>query len=298
MPQRELTVGELPATLTLPEGAVRGGLVPLHPASDGSRRQFLFEHLADTLAPRGVAVLRHDRRPSPGGRDVPFAMQADDALSALAVLRAQPDVGSAPLGLWAWSQGAWAAALAASRSSEVAFLILLAACGVSPAEQMRYATAEQLRRNGHGGDEALRELAELRGALEDSVRDRSRLEASQAVIDRYADRRWFPLACVPRTLDPDADWPDMDFDPAPILASVDCPVLLFYGEEDEWTPIEPSIAAWQRAAEEAGNDELTVVRIPGADHAPTFGGSHDPGTISPAYTQAMTEWMEHRLDGR
>jgi uncharacterized protein len=279
MPERELTV---------PEGRVRSGLVPLHPASDGSRRQFLFKHLVDTVVPRGVAVLRFDRRSSPSGEDVPFAVQAEDALEALAALRSE--VGGVPLGLWAWSQGAWAAALAAANSSDVSFLVLLAACGVSPALQMRYGTAEQLRRNGHGDDAALAELLELRTALEEAVRDRSRLDASQAVVDHYADRPWFPLAYVPRTLDPSADWPDMDFDPAPILAAVRCPVLLFYGEEDEWTPIEPSIAAWERA----GNPELTVVRLAGTDHAPTFGGVHERTAVSPAYTQALVDWLERR----
>jgi hypothetical protein len=294
MPERELTLadGELPATLTLPDGDVRKGLVPLHPASDGSRRQFLFEHLAETLVPRGVAVLRFDRRPSPTGGDIPFQVQAVDALHALRLLREQPEAGSVPLGLWAWSQGAWAAALAASRSSEVAFLVLLAACGVSPAVQMRYGTAEQLRRRGYDGD-ALRELAELRTALEDALRDRSRLEAAQTVVDRYADRPWFPQAHVPRTLDPSAEWPDMDFDPAPILASLGCPVLLFYGEQDEWTPIEPSIAAWERAT-----GPVTVVRLAGADHAPTLGGVHDLDAVSPAYTQALTEWLDARLSER
>ena len=300
MPERELTVarGKLPATITIPENGVRGGLVSLHPASDGSRNQFLFEHLSDTVVPRGVAILRFDRRPSPTGEDVPFEAQADDALEALAALRAEPEVSSAPLGLWAWSQGAWAAALAAARSTEIAFLILLAACGVSPAEQMRYGTAEQLRRHGYGDDDSLRELAELRSAREEALRDDSRREASQAVIDRYADRPWFPLAYVPRTLDSAADWQDMNFDPAPILASVHCPVLLFYGEEDEWTPIEPSIAAWQHAATAAGNAELTVVRLAGADHAPTLGGDHDRSAISVEYTQALTEWLDKQLDGR
>ena len=281
MPERELTV---------PGGRVRGGLVPLHPAGEGARRQFLFEHLVDTVVPRGVAVLRYDRRPSPSGEDVPFAVQADDALAALDALRSE--VGEVPLGLWAWSQGAWAAALAASRAREVAFLILLAACGVSPAEQMRYGTAEQLRRNGHDDDESLRELADLRAALEDAVRDRSRLEASQAVIDRYASRPWFELAHVPRTLDPSADWPDLDFDPAPILASVHCPALLFYGEEDEWTPIEPSIAAWQRAA------DVTVVRLAGTAHTPTLGGDHDRDAVSPEYTRALASWLDDRLGER
>jgi len=298
VPERELTVAsdgaELAATLTVPDGSVTGGLVPLHPASDGSRRQFLFDHLADTLVPRGLAILRFDRRPSSTGDDIPFTAQADDALHALDLLGAQPEVGSVPLGLWAWSQGAWAAALAAARSPEVAFLVLLAACGVSPAEQMRYGTAEQLRRNGHGDADALGELAELRGALEDAFREPSRIAAAQSVVDRYADRPWFRLAYVPRTLDPSADWPDMDFDPGLILASVRCPVLLFYGEEDEWTPIEPSIAAWQRA----GHDALTVVRLAGTDHAPTAGGVHERDAISPAYTQALTEWIDHRLGDR
>jgi uncharacterized protein len=301
MSERELTIGtegaDLRATLTLPPGRARGGIVPLHPASDGSRHQFLFEHLADTLVPRGVAVLRFDRRPSAAG-DVPFAAQADDALHALGTLRAEPEVGSAPVGLWAWSQGAWAAALAAARSSDVAFLILLAACGVSPARQMLYGTAEQLRRHGYGDDDALRELAELRAALEDAVRDPSRREEAQAVIDRYADRPWFPLAYVPRTLDPSMDWRDMDFDPAPILASVHCPVLLFFGEEDEWTPIEPSVAAWQHAAAAAGNDAVSIVRLAGADHAPTLGGRESRDAISPAYTQALTEWIDGRLENR
>src|SRR5215470_3502649 len=113
MPERELMAADLPATLTLPDGAVRGGIVPLHPASDGGRRQFLFEHLSDTLTPRGFAVLTFDRRPSPTDDDVPFTVQAEDALRAVDTLRAQPEVGDVPLGLWAWSQGAWAATLAA-----------------------------------------------------------------------------------------------------------------------------------------------------------------------------------------
>jgi uncharacterized protein len=286
MLERELMIGELPATLTFPEGPVRGGLVPLHPAGDGSRRQFLFEHLVDTVVPLGIAVLRYDRRPSASDEDIALAVQADDALRALDTLR--KEVGDVPLGLWAWSQGAWAAALAASRSSNVAFLILLAACGVSPAVQMRYGTAEQLRRNGFGDEEALSEVTELRAALEDALRDPSGIGAAQAVVDRHADRPWFELAYVPRTLDPTDNWPDMDYDPAPTIAEVGCPVLLFYGEEDEWTPIEPSIAVWRRA----GNADLTVIRLPGTDHAPTFGGRHDREAISPEYTEALTSWLD------
>src|SRR5690242_6419002 len=77
----------LTATLTMPTGPVRGGLVPLHPASDPSRDQFLFRHLAEILPPRGVAVLRFDRRTYHNDRDVPLALQAQDALIMLHELR-------------------------------------------------------------------------------------------------------------------------------------------------------------------------------------------------------------------
>src|SRR5947209_6580819 len=157
---------------------------------------------------------------------------------------------------------------------------------------MRYGTAEQLRRNGFGDDEALRELAELRAALEDAHRDPGRARGAQAVVDRYSHRPWFELAHVPRVLEEErGEWPDMDFDPAPILALVRCPVLLFYGEEDEWTPVEPSLAAW-----EGTPADVTVVRLAGTEHAPTLGGSHDPEALSPAYTAALVDWVERRLE--
>jgi dienelactone hydrolase len=76
---------------------------------------------------------------------------------------------------------------------------------------------------------------------------------------------------------------------------VRCPVLLFYGEEDEWTPIEASIDAWKHAAAKAENTDLTVVRLSATDHAPTVGGVHDRKAISPAYTEALTEWLDRRL---
>jgi len=68
--------------------ALTCGLVPLHPASEPSRRQFLFDHLTETLPPLRI-VLRFDRRPARGDDNVPFAVQASDALAALGVLHGQ-----------------------------------------------------------------------------------------------------------------------------------------------------------------------------------------------------------------
>ncbi|MEU1689109.1 alpha/beta hydrolase [Micromonospora sp. NPDC005707] len=290
----ELRVGELdlPATLDVPAAPPRGGLVVLHGSHADRRSYFLYEHLARLLPPAGIAVLRYDRRPRVNGHDVPLTAQADDAASALDVLRRQ--VGDAPVGLWGFSQGAWAATLTVTRRP-VDFLVLLGCSGVSPAVQMRYGTAEQLRRHGYGPAD-LAELDRLRGVAEGFLRGDVPRATAQAELDAAVRRPWFPLVYLPREL-PDApgSWVDMDFDPEPVLAKLSGPVLLCYGETDAWTPVEQSLAVWRRAARDA---ELTVARLAGCDHAPTLGGREDLAGVSPEYEQVLLDWLGRRLPGR
>ncbi|MGN9910093.1 alpha/beta hydrolase family protein [Phytohabitans sp. LJ34] len=281
----------LPATLdTPPNGPARAGVVVLHGSATPQRSSLLYEHLGRVLSRAGVAVLRFDRRPRAHG-DVPFAVQADDALAAVARLRRE--IGGVPVGLWGWSQGTWPATAVAARQPElIAFLILIGTCGVSPALQMRYGTAQQLLLNGYG-DADLAELAALRQALESVVRGLIDRRSAQTVVDRYADRPWFPLAYVPRDLrDHPGTWDDMDYDPEPFIAQVRCPTLLFYGEKDEWTPAEQSIDIWRRAA---GTRDLTIRELAGCTHAPTLAGADTPESISPEYTSALLAWLEERI---
>jgi hypothetical protein len=251
----------------MPAGPAQGGVVVLHGASAGTRAHPLYAHLADLLPPRGVAVLRYDRR----GSDVPLGVQVGDATAALRVLRR---FVAGPAGFWGWSQGGWVAALAADHAD---FLVVLAVPGVSPTAQMHFGTAEQLRRNGYSD---IDELLALRTAYEDfqrGVRDRDDV---QAVIDDAASRPWFPLAYVNRHL-AEPTWPDMDFDPEPAFANVRCPVLAFYGDQDDWTPVEPSVRAWRRTA------HVRIERLPGCGHEPTLAD----GSVSPRYTEALLDFL-------
>ena len=286
---------ELPATLTLPTGVIRGGIVTLHGATAGHRSYFLYEHVSRVLPEQGVAVLRYDRRAAIGDDDVPLGHQASDAIAAVRLLRGQ--IGAGPIGLWGYSQGAWAAPLAAATArSGIAFLILVSSCGVSPAVQMRIGTDKQLRRHGFGNQDRA-ELAELRTAFEDYLRGQGDRAAAQAMVDRMAERPWFPLVYIPRELPDVGVWTDMDFDPQPVFAKVGCPVLAFYGETDAWMPIEESINAWRRAGEQSRNNDITVVRLAGCDHKPTLDEGSDADAISPTYTLAMSEWLQTRLSG-
>ncbi|MGW0435569.1 alpha/beta hydrolase [Micromonospora sp. NPDC003197] len=281
----------LPATLDAPPvGPTRGAVVVLHGSARPQRSYFLYEHLARELPRAGVAVLRFDRRPREHG-DVPFAVQADDAVAAIAQLRRL--MGDVPVGLWGWSQGSWPASEVAARRPElVAFLVLVATSGVSPAAQMRYGTAQQLLQRGYG-DTDLAELACLREALEGAVRGHIDRATAQAVIDRYVDRPWFPLSYVPRDLrGHPGTWEDMDYDPQPVIAQVNCPTLLFYGESDEWTPAEESIAVWRRVA---GTNDLTVHRLTGCTHSPTHSGAGTLESVSPDYASTLLDWLGRRI---
>lgn len=286
--------GDLAATLTLPEHP-RAGVVVLHGAEAGERSFFLYEHLATVLASQDVAVLRFDRRPYADGHDVPLALQASDARAAIGRLR--DFVGAAPVGVWGYSQGGWVAPLvAATAPDEVQFVICVSASGVSPADQMRHGCATQLRAHGYSDDDVA-SMTATREAVEHYLRTGQQGAAAQAALDRAAARSWFPLAWLPSTLAEPGSWRDMDVDPQPVFARVSCPVLAFYGESDEWIPVDASVAAW-RAARAGALTGLTVVRLPGTDHLPTIGGVEDPAMISELYRSTLTGWIRTTVTGR
>lgn len=282
---RDLRIGVDGATLAAsysPAGDT--ALVALHGAGAGTRDFLLYRHLHEVLPRAGIGVVTFDRRgegDSTGdasrGR---FQLQADDAL---AVLDAVP---AAHVGLWGLSQGGWIAPLAASQSGRVAFVIGVASTGVTPAEQMMYATARQLRLAGYGEDVVERAL-DLRRRFEDSVHGRPvdevvlRTDLEAALDEDWVEHLWLP----PAPLDDEGKrlWiEEMDFDPNPIFARVRVPALLFFGERDSWSPVDPSVAAWREAKPDAD-----VVVIPDAEHDLTL----PDGTIAPQYEHTLVEWL-------
>lgn len=257
-----LTGVTLAVSLFVPEGKVRGGLVALHPADDPSRQQPLLQHLARVLPQHGVAVLLHDRRPpSDPSQDVPLEVQAQDAHAVAAALRGV--VGQVPVGFWGWSQGAWAAILASAQTDDAAFLVLVGSAGVTPAEQMRWATCQHVREQGYG-EAAVAQLSLARLTYAAALRGDAPPTEAQAALDGIQSQAWRHLAWLPERFKGVGRWSDMDFDPAPVLSRTNCPVLAVWGEEDEWVPVDASEDAWRRAA----SDRLTVLRLPGAGHGP------------------------------
>ena len=273
--------------LTRLDGKARAGIVTLHPASGPRRDYVLFRHLAELASPLGIAVLSYDRRPADGDDDVPFELQAQDAEAAVAGL-AEHLGQEVPIGLWAFSQGAWVAPVVAARSVRIAFLILVGAAAVTPAEQMLFSAAEALRRAGHG-DDAIQQAVATRGAVHGFLRGTATRADAQAAVDEIAGEPWFDLLYLPSILPATAVWTDIDFDPSPAMRGVRCPVLLIYGD-DEAVPAEASIEAWLAALAVSGTS-LEVVRLPRSGHLPAIDGRPTIESVDQDYEQAVSAWL-------
>jgi pimeloyl-ACP methyl ester carboxylesterase len=294
----------LAGTLTLPDGdGPWPALVTLHPSSSGRRDFRLFLHLEALLVPAGFAVLRYDRRGS--GRSEGDFLAADlpelaaDALAAVALLAVQAEVDERRIGLFGFSQGGWIGPEAASRSSAVAFMVLVGACAVTPAEQMRYATASSLRRAGADAAAVEQALA-ARDAVDAATRGMVAREVATAQLRAIEGAPWFADAYIPPLPDEvvgDSKWRlEMDYDVAPVLARLAVPVLLIHGDDDRWTPVEESQRIWVDAYRDHPQD-LTATRIRGIGHYPTMARGREgeeAAPISPDYEVLLLRWLRQR----
>jgi pimeloyl-ACP methyl ester carboxylesterase len=294
----------LAGTLTLPRGTGRFPLVvAVHAARGGTRDVPLHRHLASFLPSLGVAAFIYDRRGEGASDDrpgAPLAVLRGDVRAAVSVIARQPGVRASRVGLWGHSQGGWIAPMAAAGNDMVAFMIVVAGSGVTPHEQMIFATASLMREAGYRQEEVA-QATHLRNRLRELQRDRGTPDQARLLLREARDQPRYGLTYPP---DPESipddgvledkasfEW---DLDISPTLSQLRIPVLLIYGETDRWVPIEPSIQAW-RTALDRGPARLSVSRLPGCGHFPTL--ANDPadldetGPASPAYEQLLADWL-------
>jgi dienelactone hydrolase len=249
----------LHGTIIAPGGRATGrpGVVLVGGSGRGLRDAHREE--AEAFARAGIVALVYDKRTV--GYSMlhrPLPDLAGDALAAVEVLRARPDVDAAGVGLWGLSEGTWVSELAAARSSSVSFLVLVGASAVSPARQQAWYLGNALVYAGVSG--SMLHALPVMG---------TRLLAGLGVL------------------------PNADFDPVPVLSSVRQPVLALWGERDRSSPPGESAALMDGALERAGNSHRTLRFLTGAQHdlhrsQDGFDGSDE---WAPGYPGVVTEWI-------
>ena len=316
----------LAGTLTMPPGPGPFAAVLLITGSGAQNRdEELLGHkpfliLADHLARAGIAVLRVDDRGIGGSTgtvsDSTTEDFAGDVLAGVRFLQTRPRIAKDRIGLLGHSEGGLIAPLAASRSTDVAFIVLLAGPGV-PGSEIIPAQVERIdRAEGLAADLAHKQAELIRAALaiarpeNDRAALRTKLEKffaenpdamdAKAVesiggVQKFLDlqvltlsSRWFRFF--------------YDYDPRPALRKVRVPVLAVNGELDTQVPVEQDLPAIEQALREGKNPDVTVRRMPGLNHlfqtaktgSPTEYATIDE-TMSPAVLDLVTQWILERF---
>lgn len=287
----------LAGTLYVPSGSgPHPAVIFIHGSGDDSRETY--RYYADILARRGIAVLIYDKRgvgASTGSwRESPFSALADDALAGINFLKAHPAIDAKRIGAWGGSEGAIIAPWVATRSADVAFVVMQSATGVTFAQQNLYQNERQLRA-------VTNSEAEVAAGL-NIVNLQQHYARTGTGWQAYADARQAVQAKVWASalgslLSPDNWWwnwyrTKMDFDPIPVLEKVRVPVLAVWGENDVLMPVAESRAAMESAFVRGNNRNVTYRVYARADHSIQTESWLHGRRPEPSYMDLLGEWIQ------
>jgi pimeloyl-ACP methyl ester carboxylesterase len=273
--------------------------------------------LADHLTRNGIAVLRYDDRGN--GRstgDFKAATTEDlatDAESAITYLKTRKEINKNAIGLAGHSEGGMIAAMIASKTNDLGFVVLLAApglrgdkvlllqqeyfakaSGVSQSEIQRNrginAVAFEIVLNSKDQKKMENELnTYLRTVLQN---DKKIVLPEGMTMDAYVASQ------MSQVMSP---WMQyfLRYDPVPALEKVRCPVLALFGEKDLQVPPTENAVAVENAFKTGGNKNATVKTIPNLNHLfqnCTTGLPKEYGdieeTFSPVALDEITSWIK------
>ena len=316
----------LAGTLTIPSApGPFACMVLISGSGPEDRDETVFGHrpflvLADHLTRHGIAVLRMDDRgvgASSGHHSAATTEDlAKDVLAAVEFLKSRPGVDRKRIGLIGHSEGGIIAPMVASRSNDVAFMVLLAAPGL-PGDSVLSKQAELVLRAA-GIDEA---TIVSEQALQESLITAVRQSPDSATAAMHARRLITNrLAQLPEEQrkafgDPNrladsnlqtlrSPWMQffLGYDPRPALRRVSCPVLVLNGEKDVQVSSKENLHAIENALRAGGNRDVVVKELPGLNHL--FQTAKNGGiaeyaqieeTVAPAALEEITRWLTARM---
>lgn len=273
-------------------------LVVLHAANAGTRQSSFYQHLVEHLPAQGIAVLLYDRRGS--GRSsgdfetASFETLAEDGSAAVDYLCSREDIDKKRIGLYGISQGGWIAPLVVGLRSDIAFLIVVSGCAVSPADQMDYGAAFTLRQHGFTNDTIALAIA-LRQRVNEYYRGHISREAISADLDRAGAEPWFQYAYLSSSIGLPIEvanskwWHELDYDPLPIWKQLQLPILFLFAEEDRWVPVAESIYNLEQVTTHI--KDVTITPIKGTDHLMYETSDQQNETISEDYLETLVAWL-------
>ncbi|MCH8289833.1 alpha/beta hydrolase [Candidatus Poribacteria bacterium] len=276
--------------------------------------------LADYLTRSGIAVLRVDNRGVGGSTgstgEATTEDFANDVLAGIAYLQERKEINIKQIGLIGHSEGGLIAPLVATKSADVAFIILMAGPGVIGEEIMYLQNKLVSEASGLNEDliainRALMEhiFVTLKEETDNDVAKERIYDGMFDLIDKLPEKQGEMLggmmAMVNAQLEAQlkgmlSPWFRffLTYDPKPRLMQVQCPVLAIYGERDLQVPPAQNLPAIKGALEARGNKDYTVTELPNLNHMFQTSETGVPSeyakieeTIAPVALEAVSDWI-------
>jgi uncharacterized protein len=292
----------LAATMTLPLTKGPHPAVVLISGSDGYTR--MRGGLPRFFAEHGIAALSYDKR-GKGSSTGDFETATldgfvGDVSVGVRFLQARPEIRPKQVGVWGISNGGWIAPCVATRTPDVAFLVLHAGPAVTPKAQGRMELVNTMPLRGFTPKE-IEQASAYQDLWFEAMQSDAAYEKVLATYDklRASGARWAWKPAPKEELRRQWTRNFNDFDPVPVLEKVRCPVLAFFGEKDVLVPPEGNVGPMEAALKKAGNPDVTIKVLPGANHRFEVAGTGatDFGTTGksvPGYYDVMVEWIKKR----
>ena len=313
----------LAGTLTLPN---KEGVFPVVILISGSgpqnRDEELLGHkpflvLSDFLTKNGIAVLRYDDRGIAMSKgDFKTATSADfatDVESAIAYLKTRKEINKNKIGLIGHSEGGLIAPMVASKSKEVAFIILLAGTGIQ-GDSLLLLQKKLIEEASGINKEDIQKGQSSNRKVFDIVNKSTSLEQLNSDLTIYFKQI---LKDNPNTQKP-AEMSDDDFvklqvkqiaspwmqyfikyNPAAALEKVKCPVLAINGEKDLQVPPKENLEAIKKALTKGGNKRVATKELPNLNHLFQECNTGSPDeyatieqTFSPIALTEILKWLQ------
>ena len=314
---------ELAGTLTLPRGEGPHPAVVLITGSGAQDRDETiaghrpFLVLADYLTRRGIAVLRSDDRgvggSAAGAPHDTTETFAGDVLAGVALIKSRKDIDRSRIGVIGHSEGAVIAAIAATRSRDIAYVVMLAGMGQTGEEVIIGQTALMQRKleiSAPAMDATRISLQRMFAVLRSETDAAAAVARMKQVVDDQAATLPEParqeFESVRKTLSAQlrmytTAWFRyfIDYDPALHLRALKVPLLAVTGELDLQAPARENLARIEKAVRSSGNRRVTVREMPGLNHLMQTASTGLPAeyaaieeTIAPQVLELIAEWVK------
>ena len=230
-------------------------------------------YLAKILARGGLGAFVYDARGTAraGGLDTltTGADRVADLAAALDFVSGRADVRS--VGVISNSAGGWVTPLALDGRDDVAYWVSLVGPTTDLAEQQGLAVEAYVRLTAPGAPEAeVRAAGDYQRRLTRLAMDDAPWSAMAPLVAEAREAPWADAVDLPDSyFDPSLGYyrSRATYDPVGALRQLRVPTLAVFGSEDWIVPPTPHADRLRALAAEAGNDDVTVLVLDGAEHS-------------------------------